>query len=326
MQRKSFVITAALAFGLALGLLFSPVVGGSVASAQTQASAPNTFLWSQFLDQLATTLNIQRSALDSAVASAGTSTVDTAVAQGSLTQAEADALKARLQAGDTTALLAGRGGSRLSSVRQAMLDAAAGALNLTSSELSAQLRAGQALAQLAQTNGTTEQAVLTTALAAGKTELDKQVAAGTITQAQADAAYAQLRQQGPSALVHGGKAGGSSLIALRQTMLNAAASVLNLSATELANQLRSGQALAAIATAQGTTEQAVVNAALAAAKTQLDQQVAAGTITQADADASYAQLQQQGASIFTPRGRGEGDRGLWSAPATTPSTTTAAGV
>lgn len=327
MQRKSLIASGALAFGLAVGALSGPIIGTSVASAQTETAAPSASLWSQFLDQLATKLNIQRSALDSAITSAGTSTADAAVAQGTFTQAQADALKARIAAGDTAALFGGRGGgSQFSSVRPAMLDAAANTLNITSAELSTQLRSGQTLAQLASAHNTTEQAVLTSALAAAKTELDKLVAAGTITQAQADTAYAEVQQQGASALSHGGKLGGTKQAAVRQAMLDAAATALNISSTELTTQLRSGQTLAQVATAHNTTEQAVLNAALAAAKTQLDQQVSAGTITQAQADATYAQLQQQGATVFTSRGRGDGTRGSSNAPATVPSATAAAGV
>jgi hypothetical protein len=206
MQRKSIIITAALLAGLALGIIVGPTMRGSVASAQaqppgqSQSAAPGGALWNLFLDNLATTLNIQRSALDSAITSAGSSTADAAVQQGTLTQAQADALKARIQAGDLGALLGGRGGPgrghQLGGIKQAMLDAAAKALNITTAELQTQLRSGQTLAQLAQAHGATEQAVINAALAAAKTQLDQVVGNGSLPQAQADAIYAQLQQQG----------------------------------------------------------------------------------------------------------------------------------
>lgn len=225
MQRRSFMITAALVAGLILGIVFGPQVRGINVSAQTQtptqtpapaqpqAPATNNALWSQFLDKLAATLNIQRSALDSAITSAGTSTADDAVQQGTLTQAQADALKARLQAGDLRALLGGRGGkgpggAQLGGVKQAMLAAAAQALNITADELTTQLRSGQTLAQLAQAHNTTEQAVTSAALAAAKTQLDQAVANGTLTQAQADSFYAQLQQQGAQLPRPGGRGRG----------------------------------------------------------------------------------------------------------------------
>ncbi len=212
MQRRSFVIMAAVVAGLALGMVLGPALRGSSASAQTQPptptqpSSPGGTLRNLFLDKLAAALNIQRSALDSAITSAGTSTADTAVQQGTLTQAQADALKARIQAGDLGALWGDRGGkfggTRLPGVKQAMLDAAARTLTITTDELVAQLRSGQTLAQLAQAHGTTEQAVTSAALAAAKTQLDQAVANGTLTQAQADAAYARLQQQGSQLLNH----------------------------------------------------------------------------------------------------------------------------
>jgi hypothetical protein len=86
-------------------------------------------------------------------------------------------------------------------------------------------------------------------------------------------------------------------------MLDAAAKALTITTTELQTQLRSGQTLAQLAQAHNTTEQAVINAALAAAKSQLDQAVSSGSLIQAQADTVYAQLQQQGANLFNPRGR-----------------------
>lgn len=205
MQRRSFVIMAAVVTGLVLGVIVSPSVRGTIASAQTQppATQPQSKfdgLRSLFLDKLAAALNIQRAALDAAITSAGTSTLDSAVQQGTLTQEQADAIKPRLQSGDVGPLFGGRGfghrGPEVAGVRQTMLDAAAKTLNLTTDELIAQLRSGQTLAQLAQAHNTTEQAVKDAVLAAAKTQLDAAVKAGTVTQAQADAIYARLQQDG----------------------------------------------------------------------------------------------------------------------------------
>src|SRR5262245_15340837 len=208
MQRKSIIITAALLAGLALGVIVGPTVRSSTASAQvqppqqSQSTAPGGAIWSLFLDKLATALNIQRSALDSAIVSASSSTADAAVQQGTLSQAQADALEARIQAGDLGALFGGRGGhgglggAQFDAVKQAMLDAAAKTLNITTAELQTQLRSGQTLAQLAQAHNTTEQAVVSAALAAAKAQLDQAVSSGSLTRAQADGLYARLQQQG----------------------------------------------------------------------------------------------------------------------------------
>lgn len=218
MRRTKIGLIIAMAVGLALGVFVGPALRGAVASAQTttpptQSQGVGATLKNLFLDQLAAALNIQRSALDSAIVSAGTRTADTAVQQGTLTQAQADALKARVQAGDLGALLGdhakagGRG--ELGGVKQAMLNAAAKALNVTAAELQTQLRGGQTLAQIAQAHGTTEQAVVAAALAAAKTQLDQNVVSGGLTRAQADAIYAQLQQQGTNLFTsHGPGRGG----------------------------------------------------------------------------------------------------------------------
>jgi ribosomal protein S20 len=229
MQRKSFLVVAALAAGIAFGVVFGPSIRGTPASAQTQPPTPTpaqtqpqqgtaaNSLRNTFLDKLAAALNIQRSALDSAIVSAGSSTLDEAVQQGKLTQAQADALKARLQSGDLGALPGGPGhfggkpdgnfgGLRtFGGVQQAMVNAAAKALNMTTQELMTDLRNGQTLAQLAQAHGTTEQAVTDAALAAAKTQLDQAVSKGTLTQAQADAIYARLQQAGTQLLAPHGR-------------------------------------------------------------------------------------------------------------------------
>jgi hypothetical protein len=210
MHPKRLITLATLAAGLVLGVVVGPLVRESTASAQTQPTAQtkpaaDSTLRNLFLDKLAATLNIQRSALDSAITAAGVSTADAAAQQGTLTQAQADALKARIQAGDLGALWAGRGpsgprgpaaGQPQVEVHQVMVDAAAKSLGLTAEELRAELRGVKTIAQLAQEKGTTEQAVIDAALAAAEGQLDQAVADGKLTQAQADTIYAQLKERG----------------------------------------------------------------------------------------------------------------------------------
>jgi hypothetical protein len=216
MQRRSYIITAALVLGLALGVVLAPSIRGTIAAAQTPSPSPaattGASLWNSFLDKLAAALNIDRATLDSAIVTAGNTTADEAVQQGTLTQAQADALKQRLQQGDFRALFGrggkGLGGPHLFGIKQAMLDAAAGALNLSADDLMTRLRNGETLADIAQAQGTTEQAVIDAALAAARTQLDQAVTAGTLTQAQADAIYSDLQSRGADLLTHRGRGHG----------------------------------------------------------------------------------------------------------------------
>jgi ribosomal protein S20 len=210
MQRRPYIITAALVLGLALGVVLAPSIRSTIASAQTPTQSTGDSLWNSFLDKLAAALNIDRATLDSAIVTAGNNTADEAVQQGTLTQAQADALKQRLQQGEFRSLLGGRGGKgfggpRVAGVKQAMFDAAASTLNLSTDELTTRLRNGDTLTAIAQAQGTTEQAVIDAALAAARTQLDQAVTAGTLTQAQADAIYSDLQSRGADLLTHRGR-------------------------------------------------------------------------------------------------------------------------
>ena len=207
MRRKSVVVGVALSLGLVLGLVLSPAITGR-ASAQTTGQP--TSMMSAFLDNLASALGIQRSALDSAITTAGNTTIDQQQQQGNLTQEQATRLKERVAQGEFFGVFGGRrgGGGRgdVAGVRQAMIDAAAAKLGITADVFKTELRGGKTLATLAQEHNTTEQAVIDAALAAAKTKLDAAVAGGTLTQAQADATYARLQQAGAN--LFGGKPGG----------------------------------------------------------------------------------------------------------------------
>ena len=221
MRRTSIMLGLALLAGLALGVFVGPGLRGT-ANAQAQPAAPaqqgatGDTLRTLFLDKLAAALNIQRSALDTTLVSAGNSAVDAALQQGKITQAEATALKARIQAGDVGVLFGGRGGrggpggpggARVDGLQDTMLDAAAAKLSITRDVLTTQLRSGQTLAQLAAAHNTTEKAVVDAALAAAKTKLAAAVTAGTITQAQSDTIYAQLQARGAQLFTPGGHGG-----------------------------------------------------------------------------------------------------------------------
>jgi hypothetical protein len=73
------------------------------------------------------------------------------------------------------------------------LAAAAHALGLTPADLAAQLRAGQTLKDLATTKGIPYATVSSDVVAAVKADLDKAVAAGTISQAREDRILVRLQ-------------------------------------------------------------------------------------------------------------------------------------
>jgi hypothetical protein len=109
------------------------------------------------------------------------------------------------------------------------------------------------------------------------------VDAGTITQAQADAVIAALKAEMPERGERGrGGKGGAGL--------EVAAQALGMTADELQTALKGGQTLAQIAESKGVNVQVVVDALVASATNQINEKVASGDITQAEADEKLANV------------------------------------
>jgi len=89
-----------------------------------------------------------------------------------------------------------------------------------------------------------------------------------------------------------------------QTVEQAAADKLGLTLDDLRTQIHSGISLADIAKDKGVSETDVRSAMAAAAKTQLDQSVKDGKLTQTQADDVLQQIQQGGSPAFGPGPRG----------------------
>ena len=115
----------------------------------------------------------------------------------------------------------------------------------------------------------------------------------TITQAQADSVVTALAAAGPMGDGqrghggHGGRGGrggrGSG------AGLSVVATTLGMTEAEVREAISGGQTLAQLAEAKGSTGQAVIDAILAERKAHLDEEVAAGEHTQAEADAKLAE-------------------------------------
>ncbi len=104
------------------------------------------------------------------------------VANGTLTQAQADKVIAALQAAKP---LHGPGGLRHQAFR-IEFGKVASTIGVTEAQLHAALRSGKSIADVARSKGVAPQKVIDVLVADAKARLAKQVTAGTITQAQAD--------------------------------------------------------------------------------------------------------------------------------------------
>ena len=114
---------------------------------------------------------------------------------------------------------------------------------------------------------------------------------GTITQAQADAVIAALRDVAPRG-GRGGRGGGprghdGPGRGVRLGM-EAAAEALGMSTEDLRTALRDGRTMAEVAEAQGVEVQTVIDALIAEVDEHLDERVADGDLTQDEADERLA--------------------------------------
>ncbi len=110
---------------------------------------------------------------------------------------------------------------------------------------------------------------------------------GTLTQAQVDAVIAKLDTAGPVARGGGpgfGDPGFGGRRGAARVSLQTVATTLGVTVDDVQTALRDGQTIAAYAVTKGKTAQDVIDALVAEAKTALDAQVKAGTLTQAQED------------------------------------------
>ena len=128
------------------------------------------------------------------------------------------------------------------------------------------------------------------------------VDAGTITQAQADAVIAALKADMPERGERGrGGKGGPGM--------DVAAQALGMTADELQTALKGGQTLAQVAESKGVNVQVVVDALVASATNHINEEVASGELTQAEADEKLANVTERvTARVNNPRPEG-GPRG-----------------
>ena len=119
------------------------------------------------------------------------------VTNGTINQAQADAVESALEEAKPDR---GPRGGRIA--RHFAMDTVAGALGMTNTELRAALAEDKTIAEVASDRGVEVQAVIDALVSEHKTHLDEHVAAGDITQEQADERLANFTEHA-TALVNG---------------------------------------------------------------------------------------------------------------------------
>jgi hypothetical protein len=158
-----------------------------------------------FVDKLAAILHLTPSQTQDALKQAELQTVDQMLADGQITPSQANAMKARINAGQGLgpfggfahkpgAFAGGRGLMR--GLMTAELNAVASALHMSTADLQNALRSGKRLSDLEAQQHVSDSAVKTAMKNAAKGVLDSAVKAGTITQAQEDAILSRIGTSG----------------------------------------------------------------------------------------------------------------------------------
>jgi hypothetical protein len=172
------------------------VAGGGAAIAATTGGSPQEES-KAVVEDAAKQLGVTPSRLSSALKQALENRVDAAVADGRLTKAQGDALKARIEAEDYPMLggfgFGHHGGPGIRGFGH--LDAAAAYLGMTETELATELEGGKTLADVAKAKGKSVDGLVSALVADEKQELDAAVAAGRITRAQADELLGNAKQR-----------------------------------------------------------------------------------------------------------------------------------
>jgi polyhydroxyalkanoate synthesis regulator phasin len=179
--------------GVAAGLL---LVGAGGAFAAGKLTSPKEERQA-VINDAANRLGIEPAKLSDALTKALEDRVDAAVADGRITKAEGEALKARIEAGDAPLLFGAggphRGGPGFGHHHGPGLDAAAKYLGVTEAQLRTELQNGKTLAEVAKAHGKTVGGLVNALVDEAKTHLDAAVKAGRLTQAEANEMLSDLK-------------------------------------------------------------------------------------------------------------------------------------
>ena len=200
----AIAISSVLAGGIASftgAAASSTTTSGATTSALAQAGTPadRTAQETAYIQKLASKLGVSEATLRAALKSTNLEVLAQAVADGKITQAEADAAKARIEAG--TGPLFGIGGGHRGGPGGGhggvggpgvTTEALATFLGTDAATLNASRMAGKSLATIATEAGKTRDQLKAFLTAEFKTHLDAEVAAGEHTQAEADTKLAEF--------------------------------------------------------------------------------------------------------------------------------------
>ncbi|MBI5289436.1 MAG: hypothetical protein HY873_10750 [Chloroflexi bacterium] len=199
MNIKTTLLGAAAATGIIAGTLgVATQAAAQEPGADSTPTAERQSARGNFLARVAEKLGISAEQLQQAIRDAANDTVDEALANGRITQEQADKAHERINSGKG---LRGfferrhdRREHRRDLVRHAIVQSSATALNMTVEELRAELQAGNSIADVANEQGVSLDTVKAQITSDAEAKLDELVANGKLTQEKADEALAKLTE------------------------------------------------------------------------------------------------------------------------------------
>jgi hypothetical protein len=203
-KRRKLVLATTAGAALAVAI----AAGGAGAIAASGVLSPKQESQA-VIDDAADRLGVEPSELGDALKGALESRVDAAVEAGRLTEAQGDALKARIESGTAPFLLGGfgaHGPGHFGHAGHGHLSAAATYLDLDEAELREQLADGRTLAEVAKAESKSVDGLVRALVGEAESRLDQAVANGRLTQKQADELAEGLEER-MTDLVHGEQTG-----------------------------------------------------------------------------------------------------------------------
>jgi hypothetical protein len=202
-----WIIGAALLLGVLFGAFFAgPLLVSAHGTTPSVAASPATDSYcQQYLQDLARRLNVPLATLEQDQKAAREDILAQKVKDGKLTQAQADAIRQRLEAHQACSgsdrVQGDKGVVRLlvKKYTAALLNGVASGLHLSVSQLQADLHSGQTLSQIASAQKVTASQLSTIVLNAVQSTLDQARQAGDITQSQ-ETAFLQFLRNHPNLL------------------------------------------------------------------------------------------------------------------------------
>lgn len=183
-------------------------------------------------------------------------------------------------------------------------------IGITAEQLLEKLRAGSTLAQVATAQGKSVDGLKQALIADAKEHLASAVADGKLTAAEAKTMLDRLTANIDEIVSWTGPPPGGPRGPHGMPAIDAALGYLGLTGEELRGKIEAGSSLAQVATAQGKTVDGLKQAILAGAKDRLDQAVADGKLTAAQAKTMLDRLTERIDDIVNRTGPPEhGPRG-----------------